>query len=75
MRLVPHPDLFLDYDSGRRERGLVQIFDSCPSRDIDKLALRRELQAVLRPFLNPVRSRQLLGYSPDPELAASDEVV
>ena len=75
VRLVPHPDLFLDYDSGRRERGLVQIFDSCPSRDIDKLALRRELQAVLRPFLNPVRSRQLLGYSPDPELAASDEVV
>ena len=74
MRLVPHPDLFLDLGSSGRERGLVQIFDSCPSRDIDKLALRRELQAVLRPFLNPVRSRQLLGYS-DPELAASDEVV
>jgi hypothetical protein len=56
----------------------VKIFDFCPSRDIDKQALRRDLQAVLRPYLNPARAKQLLGYAPEDVAefpAVPDEVI
>lgn len=85
VRLVPHPDLFLDAANpspapARQDghRGLVKIFDFCPSRDIDKQALRRDLQAVLRPYLNPARAKQLLGYAPEDVAefpAVPDEVI
>ena len=85
VRLVPHPDLFLDAANpapapARQDghRGLVKTFDFCPSRDIDKRALRRDLQAVLRPYLNPARAKQLLGYAPEDVAefpAVPDEVI
>eukprot|EP00438_Fugacium_kawagutii_P028007 Skav236478 [mRNA] locus=scaffold1440:95236:97566:+ [translate_table: standard] len=64
VRLVPHPDLFLAANEANvaGHRGLVKIFDFCPSRDIDKLTLRHELQVLLRPHLIPARARHLLGY-------------
>eukprot|EP00438_Fugacium_kawagutii_P013056 Skav235123 [mRNA] locus=scaffold3581:244657:246681:- [translate_table: standard] len=61
VRLVPHPDLFLG--GGRAGGARVKIFDFCPARDINKLALRRALQAVLRPHLDVERARELLGVA------------
>ena len=76
VRLVPHPDLFLN--PGHSRQHLVKIFDFCPSKNLDKVAMRRELQAVLRPYLNPARAKQLLGYAPEDVAefpAVPDEVI
>ncbi|CAK9035203.1 unnamed protein product [Durusdinium trenchii] len=69
VRLVPHPDLFL---AGATPRGpLVRIFDHCPSRALQKVALRRELQSLLRPYLNIERARQLLGFESTSDVQAT----